>query len=187
MRLQSEGAPDARQRETAVCDKPASRAMVRVLQCVAASGTLSSVLAITASTRASPIVRGAPGRGASSRPSSRCCTNRARHFETVCGATRCWLATILLFKSLAVLTLDTDRSPKGTCVDCKLVQLDDSTFMALVGEVDLDSISARLESVVVRRRELRSCKTKLVARTAATRQPNQGDDASEGAANAQRS
>jgi hypothetical protein len=89
--------PKARQiRDTAVCDRPASRAIERVLQCVAVSGTLSSVLAITASTRASSIVRGAPGRGASSSPSSRCSTNRARYFDTVCGVTRCRLATTLL-------------------------------------------------------------------------------------------
>jgi len=59
-------------RETAVCDSPASRAISRVLHCEAASGNDSSVLAITASTRASSIVRGAPLRGASSNPSSRC-------------------------------------------------------------------------------------------------------------------
>ena len=51
-------------RDTAVCDTAISRAIVRVLQCVALAGTDSSVLAITASTRASSIVRGAPGRGA---------------------------------------------------------------------------------------------------------------------------
>ena len=75
--------PKARQmRLTAVCDRPASRAIVRVLQCVAPAGTLSSVLAITASMRASSIVRGAPGRGASSSPSRRYSTKRARHFDT---------------------------------------------------------------------------------------------------------
>ena len=42
--------PKARQmRETAVCESPVAPAMVRVLQCVAPRGTLSSVLAITAS------------------------------------------------------------------------------------------------------------------------------------------
>ena len=44
-------------------------AIVRVLQCVALAGTLSSVLAITASTRESSIVRGAPVEGASRSPS----------------------------------------------------------------------------------------------------------------------
>lgn len=56
----------------------------RIHQCVAPSGIVSSVLAMTASTCVSLIVRGAPGRGASSSPSSRCSTNRARHFDTVC-------------------------------------------------------------------------------------------------------
>ncbi len=89
--------PKARQmRETAVCDRPASRAMERVLQWVAPAGTLSNVLAITASMRVSSMLRGAPGRGASSRPSSRCSTKRARHFETVCGVTRWRAATTLL-------------------------------------------------------------------------------------------
>ena len=89
--------PKARQmRETAVCDRPASRAMLRVLQWVAPAGTLSNVLAITASTRASSIERGAPGRGASRRPSRRCSTKRARHLQTVCGVTRWRAATTLL-------------------------------------------------------------------------------------------
>ena len=83
-------------RVTAVYDRPMSRAMVRVLQCVAFFGTDSNVCAITASTLASSIVRGAPLRGASSRPSKRCSANRLRHFETVCGVTRSRAATSLL-------------------------------------------------------------------------------------------
>ncbi len=65
--------PKARQmRETAVCDKPLSRAIVRVLQCAAPSGTPFGVLVITASTRASSMVRGALAAvAASNRPSSR--------------------------------------------------------------------------------------------------------------------
>lgn len=57
---------------------------------------MDSVQRQTASTRASSIVRGAPGRGASKRPSSRRSTNRARHFETVCCVTRSRAATTLL-------------------------------------------------------------------------------------------
>jgi len=53
-------------RETAVCDRSISWPIVRVLQRVAPAATDSSVLAITASTRASSMLRGAPGRGASS-------------------------------------------------------------------------------------------------------------------------
>jgi hypothetical protein len=82
-------------RVTAVCESAISRAIVRVLQCVALAGTDSSVLAMTASTCASAIVRGAPVRGASSKPSRRSVTNRARHFDTVCCATRNCIATAL--------------------------------------------------------------------------------------------
>jgi len=90
--------PKARQmRQTAVCDKPILRAIRR---CGSSASHLpaavSSVLAMTASTCVSLIVRGAPGRGASSSPSSRCSMNLARHFDTVCGVTRCRLATVLL-------------------------------------------------------------------------------------------
>ena len=94
VRLQAKRPPDARHGR--LRHSPASRAMMRVLQCVAPSGTDSSVLAITASTCASTIVRGAPVRGASSRPASRCSTYRARHLPTVCGVTRCRDATALL-------------------------------------------------------------------------------------------
>ena len=51
--------PKARQmRNTAVCDMQRALAIVLVLQCVVPTGTLSSVLAMTASTRVSSIVRG---------------------------------------------------------------------------------------------------------------------------------
>lgn len=91
--------PNARQmRETAVCVSPISRAMVRVLQCVAPAGRLSNVLAITASTRASSIVRGAPERGASSSLSRCCSMKRERHRPTVCYVTR-WRRTTALFCS----------------------------------------------------------------------------------------
>jgi len=83
-------------RDTALCDMPSSCAMRRVLQCAAPSGTLSSVLATTASTRASSIVRRAPVRGASSNPSNLCSMNRARHFDTVCCVTRRRATTVLL-------------------------------------------------------------------------------------------
>jgi hypothetical protein len=76
--------PNARQiRETAVCDNPTSAASDRVDQCVASFGVVSRVVVITRSTSASAIVRGRPGRGSSSRPSSRSTANRLRHFVTV--------------------------------------------------------------------------------------------------------
>ncbi len=63
--------------------KPVRLAIARVLQCVAALGFVSRVSVTTRSTWASVIVRGAPGRGSSSRPSSRCVTKRCRHFPTI--------------------------------------------------------------------------------------------------------
>jgi hypothetical protein len=51
-------------------------------QCVASRGVDSRVSATTRSTSSSVIVRGAPGRGSSTSPSSRSATNRARHFPT---------------------------------------------------------------------------------------------------------
>src|SRR6266508_2966785 len=60
---------NARQiRLTAVWLSPHRRASVRVLQCVASRGVVSSVTRITRSTSASVIRRGAPGRGSSSNP-----------------------------------------------------------------------------------------------------------------------
>lgn len=51
---------------------PTCFAIERVLQCVASSDFVSSVRVITRSMSGSEIVRGAPGRGSSSRPYSRC-------------------------------------------------------------------------------------------------------------------
>lgn len=109
--------PKARQmRETAVCEGPASLAMLRVLQCVAPRGTLSSVLAITASTRASSMVLGAPKRGASSRPSRRYRTNHARHLLTICGVTRWRAATTLLSSPSAQASTMRARGAKACAV-----------------------------------------------------------------------
>ena len=74
--LQPEGAPDAVHRR---CVSPTSVAIERVDQCVASPGVVCSVLTITSSTLSSLIVRGRPGRGSSSRPSSRWAANRDRH------------------------------------------------------------------------------------------------------------
>ncbi len=63
--------PNARQmRLTDDWLMPDERAIER--EWVASAGLASSVLTITASTRSSPIVRGAPGRGSSSSPSGPC-------------------------------------------------------------------------------------------------------------------
>ena len=49
----------------------------------AAAGMVSSVVVTTSAIFASPIWRGAPGRGASTRPSRRFAANRLRHIATV--------------------------------------------------------------------------------------------------------
>ncbi len=89
--------PNARQiRCTADCVRPTSAAIDRVDQCVASLGADSSVLVITSSTIASVIVRGCPGRGSSTRPSSRSASNRRRHFATVlrCTPSRAAIAPV---------------------------------------------------------------------------------------------
>ena len=70
-------------RSTADCVNPTSRAIDRVDQCVASFGVVSSVRTITSSTCSSLIVRGRPGRGSSSTPSSRRAAKRERHLRTV--------------------------------------------------------------------------------------------------------
>jgi hypothetical protein len=80
--------PKARQiRCTVAADRPLASAMRRELQCVPSAGRLSRVRLITASIRASPIVRGAPERGSSRSPSKRCRAKRCRHLRTVSGCT----------------------------------------------------------------------------------------------------
>jgi hypothetical protein len=69
-----------------------SRRSPRVDQCVSAPGADSNVSTTTASIVASAIVGCAPGRGASTSPSSRSATNRCRHFDTVAGLTRSTVA-----------------------------------------------------------------------------------------------
>lgn len=59
----------------------------RVDQCVAPSGLSSKVFMTTASTFSSVIVRGAPGRDSSSKPSKRSATKRRRHFPTMASLT----------------------------------------------------------------------------------------------------
>jgi hypothetical protein len=93
-------------RDTDDCDIPSSAANDRVDQCVASRGVVSSVAVITASTCSSATVRGRPGRGSSSRPSSRWATNRVRHFR----ALLMWMSSlsaiaVLLIPSAAANTI----------------------------------------------------------------------------------
>ena len=71
--------------------------MPRELQCVASFGRLSNVFTITASTRASSILRGAPLRGSSCSPSTRRSTKRRRHLPTVARSRPSAAATSLFW------------------------------------------------------------------------------------------
>src|SRR5690606_12695221 len=78
--------PKARQiSRTVVCEMPCLAARPRLDQCVASGGAVSRVSTTTASTTSSPMLRAAPGRGASTSPSSRSTANRRRHLVTVAG------------------------------------------------------------------------------------------------------
>jgi hypothetical protein len=90
--------------------------MLRVLQCVAAGGWLSSVRTMTLSTTASSILRGTPGRGSSSSPSRPRSTKRRRHLPTVCTVTRSRAATTLLLKPEAQANTIRARNAKACAV-----------------------------------------------------------------------
>src|SRR6266508_6842951 len=70
--------------------------MERVLQWVASRGFDSRVLVMTASTASSPMLRGAPERGSSSRPPMPCSRNRVRHLRTVLWVMRSCLTMAVL-------------------------------------------------------------------------------------------
>jgi hypothetical protein len=72
-------------REIADCDMPVAAAIDLVDQCVAFFGFSWSVLTMTRSTSASVILRGAPGRGSSHKPSRPRSRKRRRHVRTVSG------------------------------------------------------------------------------------------------------
>ncbi len=94
--------PKARQMRTmAFWLSPLASAMVRVLQCVAFSGRVSSVRVITASTLASVSLRGWPERGASPKAPRRPSRKRCRHLPTVWSVTPRLAATAVLFKPAA--------------------------------------------------------------------------------------
>jgi hypothetical protein len=77
--------PNARQiRDTAIWFSPDAWAIDRVEQCVSPlAGLLCRVRSMIASTWSSVIVRGLPGCGSSSKPSSRSARKRDRHFVTL--------------------------------------------------------------------------------------------------------
>ena len=83
-------------RPTVDLDNPVSAAIDARDQCVASLGWRSRVATSTSSICSSVIVRGAPGRGSSAKPSSRRSINRRRQIPTVCGHTPTSAATSLL-------------------------------------------------------------------------------------------
>src|SRR5215510_2229914 len=90
--------------------------MLRVLQCVAPRGWLSSVCTMTLSTFASSILRGTPGRGSSSNPPTPRSTRRRRHLPTLCTVTRARAATALLLKPEAQPNTMRARNAKACAV-----------------------------------------------------------------------
>src|SRR6266508_924057 len=108
---------NARQiRLTAVWLSPHRRASVRVLQCVASRGVVSSVTRITRSTSASVIRRGAPGRGSSSNPSRRWPRKRVRHLPMVCLVRRNSRATTVFVLPAAHSSTKRARSARARAV-----------------------------------------------------------------------
>ncbi len=110
--------PNARHtRETVDCETPVTAAICRVDQCVPPSGGLQdNARTITSSTRSSATVRGAPGRGSSTRPSDRSATNRDRHFPTVAPLRPRRSATSLLLTPVAHSKTIRDRNANACAV-----------------------------------------------------------------------
>jgi hypothetical protein len=91
-------------------DNPDLRAIEARDQCVAFFGVDSSVATTTASTWSTLIVAGRPGRGSSTKPSSRSAMNRRRHLPTVASLTRSCAATALLDEPSAHANTILDRN-----------------------------------------------------------------------------
>ena len=88
---------------------PSSAASDRVDQCVASFGVVSNVRTITASTCSSATVRGRPGRGSSSKPSSRSAKNRDRHLRAVVAVMSSFAAIAVFPKPSAAASTIRDR------------------------------------------------------------------------------
>jgi len=101
---------------------PVSTAIARVLQCVASRGFVSRVRTITRSTSASEILRGAPGRGSSRRPSIPWETKRRRHLPTVVRFTPARSATTKSSPPSAHAKTIRARRAKACAVVALLVQ-----------------------------------------------------------------
>src|SRR5664279_4174194 len=121
-------------------DNPVSAAIEARDQCVASFGVRSSVATMTASICSSAIVRGAPGRGSSSNPSSRLATNRARHLLTVAGTTPNFVATCVLSSPCAQASTIFDRSAND-CAD--FARLDQRSNCSLSSSLNVNSAFGR--------------------------------------------
>ena len=99
--------------------RPAAWAIERRLQWVAFAGVVSSVRWITSAILASPIVRGAPGRGSSDSPSSLASAKRVRHLPTVCWPTPSAAAIALLILPSAASNTIRARHAKACAVPCR--------------------------------------------------------------------
>jgi hypothetical protein len=109
--------PKARQtRCTVAGDRPHAAAIERVLQCVAPSGMVSRVRTSSSATRSSVTVRGAPLRGPSRKPSSRCSAKRPRHLPTVWAQAPTSPATARLARPSAQRSTILARSAKSWAV-----------------------------------------------------------------------
>jgi hypothetical protein len=115
--------PNARQiREIADGDMPTCRASPLVDQWVASLGEASNVSSSTRSICSSVIVRAAPGRGSSTRPSSRRATNRERHLVTVGRDTPSRAATAWLLAPSAQASTIRHRSASAWPEVARLAQ-----------------------------------------------------------------
>src|SRR6266851_5710413 len=115
--------PNARQiRSTLDGEMPARAASSRFDQCVAPSGSSSSVRTTTSSTWASVMVRGTPGRGSSDSPSSRSRRKRARHLLTVLRLTPSRAATARLLPPCAQASTIRARRARPCAVLRRLTQ-----------------------------------------------------------------
>ena len=111
---------------------PVASAIERVDQWVASRGVASRVVTMTVSTCSSEIVRGAPGRGSSFKPSRRHSQKRCRHFETVPRSTPSRWATSPMVAPVALSSTIRQRR---------------ASACALVGRRDHRSSVARSSSV----------------------------------------
>ena len=110
-------------------------------QCVASDGADSKVSTTTASTTSSPMLRTAPGRGASTSPSRRWVAKRWRHFPTVTGFTPEVGGDLAI--SLPIGTAEDDPAAKGEGLGRGVSPRPALESLAfLVGEGDLNGRSS---------------------------------------------